>query len=170
MNCPNCGKELPKTIVGYYGSELNKLVDEECTRLMTANNIDLIQHKKSHKAVRIIESKHTTEGMKKGQHDLLKLLTSITTIGNNGESVSFEVYIVYGDYPYETADVVRFVDEKRVTVNHAGLIDFLDFESTFEDIDKSNVNKTEYLQESQPAFSVPQIDNEYWDFVFQEDK
>jgi len=45
----------------YFGSDLNKFVNENCSKEMTAINIDLLLYKRSKKHIRIIESKHKNE-------------------------------------------------------------------------------------------------------------
>ena len=62
---------MTKTIVGYYGSELNKFVDESAAADDRNNRLNIY---KSSKVIMIIESKHTNEKMGKGQLKLLKLL------------------------------------------------------------------------------------------------
>ena len=57
----------------YYGSDLNKFVNEECSKEMTVINIDMLEYKRSLKKIRIIESKHNNERMPKSQEEILKI-------------------------------------------------------------------------------------------------
>lgn len=125
---------INKTVGGYYGSELNKFVDENCNHEMTAMNIDLIMHKEYKKSIRIIESKRSTEGMKTGQRKLLKLLAGCQDAISAATGYTFEVFIIYGDPPYHTANIMRLKDDKVATVDKNILIKFLEFEIPFEQI------------------------------------
>jgi 16S rRNA G966 N2-methylase RsmD len=127
----------------YYGSELNKLVDLECTRLMTAMNIDLIMHKKSKSMIRIIESKHSNEGMKKGQKDLLELLGKRAEFIGAAIGVKFEVYIVYGDPPYNTAKIVNLQSGDETIIDKQTLISFLNFEIMFNELTQTEKAQNE---------------------------
>lgn len=127
-----------KTTVGYYGSELNKFVNEKCNHEMTAINIDLIIYKASKSSIMIIESKHPNEGVGKGQYRLLKLLADSSesiarAIGSSTHrKFSFNVYIIIGDYPFDNAKIIRLKDKKIIAVNQSGLISFLEFNADFE--------------------------------------
>jgi hypothetical protein len=129
---------MTKTTVGYYGSELNKFVDEKCSREMTAINIDLIIYKSSKSSIMIIESKHTNEKMGKGQLKLLKLLADSSeliaeAIGlSTNRKFNFDVYVIIGDYPYDRSKIIRLKDKKSVVVNQLKLISFLEFNTGFE--------------------------------------
>lgn len=127
-----------KTTVGYYGSELNRFVDEKCSHEMTAINIDLIIYKASKSSIMIIESKHSNEKMGKGQLRLLKLLADSSELIAKAMGLSinrkfnFDVYVVIGDYPYDSAEIIRLKDRKLVIVNQSDLIRFLEFNASFE--------------------------------------
>jgi len=118
----------------YYGSDLNRFVDENCSRTMTAMNIDLIMHKKSKGAIRIIESKHGAEGMKKGQRDLLNLLGKHSELIGAALGGKFEVYIIVGDPPYNKATIINLLNDAQAEVDKMALIKFLNFEMGFEEL------------------------------------
>lgn len=123
-----------KTVCGYYGSDLNEFVDKKCNHEMTAMNIDLIMYKALKKTIRIIESKHFNEGMKTGQEKLLRLLGRFSNDISKVTGLKFEVYIIYGNPPYEKAKIVRLFDNQSTLVNQNTLIGFLDFNLTFDDL------------------------------------
>ena len=124
--------------VTYFGSDLNKWVDDFCTREMTHINIDGLSHKKSKKIVRIIESKHSDEGKRYGEHgmpqsqwDVLCLLAEYFSKINKRTVMfhhTFECYIVRGDFPYEVVEVKDLVNNKDFTLDNENLKKFLDFE------------------------------------------
>jgi len=116
---------INKYVGGYYGSELNKFIDENCSHEMTAMNIDLIMYKAYKKHIRIIESKHSNETMKTGQYKLLRLLAnSIRPIG-----YKFEVLIIYGNPPYDFVKIVNLCNNMETEVNKIQLINYLNFEN-----------------------------------------
>lgn len=85
----------------YYGSDLNKFIDENCTHEMTSINMDGLQIRWSKKRLRIYESKHTTESLGKGQLDAMTYLAKIFKQANlNGDGFIHEVCIIYADAPY----------------------------------------------------------------------
>jgi hypothetical protein len=102
----------------YYGSNLNQLVAEKCRIDMVVNNIDLIINDYKNNSIRIIESKHNKEQLTKGQKLLLKRLSS----------KGINTYVVYGDYPYESAIIYSFQTGKSLQVNKETLIKFLNNE------------------------------------------
>ena len=118
----------------YYGSDLNEFIDLKCTRLMTAMNIDLIMHKKDKGMIRIIESKHSSERMKKGQKDLLYLLGRSSALISSALGMKFEVYIIYGDKPYNTAKIQNLSDGSDIVIDQKVLIKFLNFEIMYDEL------------------------------------
>lgn len=118
----------------YYGSDLNQFVDEYCGHAMTAMNIDLIMHKEYKKSIRIIESKHTGESMRTGQRKLLKLLADNQDKISAAIGYTFEVFVIYGDEPYNKANITRLKDNNTIEVKREKLIKFLEFEISFEQL------------------------------------
>ena len=117
--------------VTYFGSDLNKWVDDFCTREMTHINIDGLSHKKSKNIVRIIESKHSKEGMPQSQRDVLKLLAEYFSKIDKRTVMfhhTFECYVVRGDFPYEVVEVEDLVNDTKFTLDNENLKNFLDFE------------------------------------------
>ena len=117
--------------VTYYGSDLNKWIAENCSREMTHINIDGLSHKRAKKIVRIIESKHSTEGMPKSQWDVLRLLAEYFLKINKRTVMfdhTFECYIVRGDHPYEIVEIKDLVNDKEFTLDNENLKKFLEFE------------------------------------------
>ena len=111
----------------YYGSDLNRLIDERCTRKMTCNNLDCVLVKVSQRKIRFIESKHINEGSKKGQQLLLDLLSQMNLNGWGIES-----YLVRGEYPYETASVLNIKTKETRIMNQQQLILWLNFEGDWD--------------------------------------
>lgn len=126
----------------YYGSDLNRFVDVHCSRKMVAMNIDLIIYKnksgKNH--IRIIESKHSSEMLGKGQYILLKKLTVLEDIINTLKDYEFGVFVIAGDPPYETTRITRLKDNKSIVVDKEILVKFLNFELSF--LELLEINKT----------------------------
>ncbi len=105
----------------YFGSDLNKFIYDECARNVIVNNIDLImfKHKKNQNDIlRVIESKHILEKpMNKGQRTIMKTLRKAFLVSNmNTEGIDFELYIVYGDQPYNEIRVYDFINEVYFTI------------------------------------------------------
>ena len=99
----------------YYGSDLNKFVATKCRKDMVVNNIDLIINDYKNNKIRIIESKHKSEKMSKGQEILLKKLSVM----------GIDTYTVYGNEPYNEATVYSFQAKKSKVMNQEELINFL---------------------------------------------
>ena len=89
----------------YYGSDLNKFINKNCTKKMTAINIDLLLFRRTKRRLRIIESKHTNEPMKKGQKEVLRKIAWIFKYVKNATGLDLGVYIVTGNQPYNEIDV-----------------------------------------------------------------
>ncbi len=60
----------------YYGSDYNKYLSS-LSREMTVINIDCLLYKRSKNIVRIVESKHIGEQMKRSQREILDLLAIV---------------------------------------------------------------------------------------------
>ncbi len=115
----------------YYGSDLNKFVDEKCSHQMTCINIDGLFIKVAKKKLRIIESKHNNERMPTSQESALKTLNYI--FKNSSAKYETEVCKVEGDYPYiDGACVYRFGDGIKKYLNQKQLIEWLEFEKELE--------------------------------------
>jgi hypothetical protein len=114
----------------YFGSDYNKFLNKECSKEMTVNNIDCIQYKRSKKILRIVESKHSKEGGKDTQSELLKIIgkvfrflnlirNGLSTIFNNEFIITkFEIFKVYSDYPFEKAIIYDYIKNKEYTINN----------------------------------------------------
>lgn len=126
----------------FYGSDLNRMIDKECTRFMTVMNIDLIMYEKYSKSIRIIESKHSHEKMRSPQYNLLMILSTFEKILKQNTDYSFEVFTIYGDPPYKTAWIKKMNKNLSIEVNHNELINFLNFKLSFEDLIKMKGGKT----------------------------
>lgn len=126
----------------YCGSALNKFVRLNCTRQMTAINIDLIIQKISHKKLRMIESKNKNESMNKGQHNLFcGFLPKVFDFLNSHKlfGYSFEIYLVIGTWPYDTATEVHDLIAKQTkSIDKDGLIKFFNVESEFKDLNNTD--------------------------------
>ena len=105
----------------YYSSDLSKWIDKNCTHEMTSINLDILQYKRSCGRFRFIEYKHSNEGMKTGQSEVLSKIS-------RWNIPELEVYIIYGDYPFDDVKIKRVKDNKVISVNNEQLIKFLNFE------------------------------------------
>lgn len=94
--------------IKYYGSDLNKLLNIECSKEMTVNNLDCIIYKRSYGRLRFIESKHEREGAKKTQIEILKILAWICKLVNKYTKIKADIFMVYANAPYE--DEIRIID------------------------------------------------------------
>lgn len=93
----------------YYGSDLNKFVNVECSKKMTAINVDLLMFKRSKKTIRLIESKHSYEDVPRTQFELLSLFAKLCKI----VGYTFETFIVRGDPPYQNTIIVNLANAKQ---------------------------------------------------------
>lgn len=106
----------------YFGSDLNKFIHDECGKKMIVNNIDLImlKHRTDKNSIlRVIESKHTLERpMNEGQKNVLRKLKEVFINGNiNMNGVDLELFVVYGDQPYNKIKVYDSINEVNFTIN-----------------------------------------------------
>jgi hypothetical protein len=99
----------------YYGSELNKFAAENCRKDIVINNIDLIINNYKDNKLKIVESKHSKEKLSKGQDILLKKLSKI----------GINVFVVYGDYPYNDSTVYSYQTNRTIQMNKEQLTEFL---------------------------------------------
>ena len=105
----------------YFGSDLNKFIHEECGKKMVVNNIDLIMlnHRTNKNSIlRVIESKHTLERpMGESQKDVLGQLKKVFISGNMEiKGIDLELYVVYGDQPYDKLRIYDSINEVNFTV------------------------------------------------------
>lgn len=110
----------------YFGSPLNLFVAENCRKDLVVNNIDLIIHDYKNKVITIIESKHDKEPIRKGQGILLKKLRSL--IPKKVDDYIFQILIIKGNYPYESANLLNASGEVVKTLNKNELIKFINNE------------------------------------------
>ncbi len=120
--------------LNYFGSDLNKYINKECSKEMTTINIDCLQYKRTKKTLRIIESKHSNEKMKGTQKEALDVLAKYFRILNlEQDDIFFECYIVSADYPYEKARAHNLVtSETTVFNNQEDFKSFLEFKAKVE--------------------------------------
>ncbi len=123
MNTPDKQREESKRLNPdrYFGSDLNKFIHEECGKKMIVNNIDLIMLKHrtdGNDTLRVIESKHTLEKpMNKGQKNVLRTLRDVFISGNiSMNGIDLELYVVYGDQPYNKIRVFDSINEINFTI------------------------------------------------------
>ena len=131
----------------YYGSDLNKFVNEECSKEMTVINIDMLEYKRSLKKIRIIESKHNNERMPKSQEEILKIFAKIFRFLNglsdwintqfNIDFKYYELFIVTGTFPYKTTRIDDWVNNKSFNLDNENLKRFLEFKD-FDHIPKES--------------------------------
>lgn len=116
----------------YFGSDLNKFIYEECGKKMVVNNIDLIMlklRKDRPNTLRVIESKHTQEKpMNEGQKNVLRKVRDVFISGNmNMKEIELELFVVYGDQPYDTINVYDSINETTFTIKgKANVINWLE--------------------------------------------
>ncbi len=123
----------------YYGSDLNKFVNKECSKEMTVINIDMLQYKRKLKRMRVIESKHNNEKLPKSQEEILKIFAKIFRFLNglsdwintqfNIEFKYYELFIVTGDFPYNNCKIEDWVNDKSFNLDNKNLIKFLEFKN-----------------------------------------
>lgn len=101
----------------YFGSDLNEFIHYEGKPNMVVNNIDLIfRYYQDNNKLRIVESKHLNESIKLGQKILLEQLSKETNI---------EVYVVFGNKPYDYAYIYSIANYNLYKVNKEVLRLFL---------------------------------------------
>lgn len=118
----------------YYGSDLNKLIHDNCRKDMTVNNIDLVMmrydvsYADNRSVLRIIESKHQSEkAMSNTQKKVHIALANVFKMASN-ELIKYEHYVVRGSPPYETCKIINLLTGNIHYVGNSELIKFLNFE------------------------------------------
>ena len=101
----------------YYGSDYNKYLSQ-LSRKMTVINIDCLQYKRSKRLLRIVESKHLGEKTKQSQREVLHLLAIVLGYCNNiAKKLTFQLYVVTGNYPYEKLQVENLITGTKTTLS-----------------------------------------------------
>lgn len=119
----------------YFGSDLNKFIFENCGKKMVVNDIDLImlKHRRGKNDIlRVIESKHTMEKPMNGsQRNVLRKLAKAFAAGNSSNiGIDLEVYVVYGDQPYNKLKVCDQISGSTFTIaGRSKVISWLEMES-----------------------------------------
>ena len=109
----------------YYGSDLNKFIDEKCSHQMDCINIDCLQIKVSKKRIRFIESKKDNEHTPKSEIRAMNILKYLLS---KQQEWKVEFCIVSGNYPFQSAEIFQFGTEELFTLNQEQLIKWLNFE------------------------------------------
>ena len=105
--------------LNYFGSDLNKFANKECSKKMTVINIDILQFKRSQDRIRIIESKHKNESMPGTQREILGILAKgLKFLNKWSNKYTFEVYIVSGNYPYNDVIVEDLINDEVIEYNN----------------------------------------------------
>ena len=115
----------------YFGADLNKFANENCSKQMTIINIDFLGYKRSKKIIRIIESKHSKERMPPSQREILEIFASIFKKLNKRIVIfdyTFECYIHRGDYPYGVSEIEDLVNDTKFLLDNENLKKFIDYE------------------------------------------
>jgi hypothetical protein len=110
----------------YYGSDLNRFIDEKCSHEMYCINIDCVLVKVTKGRIRFIESKHTNESFPKSEKSVYGILKHLLSEVKTDWKIEF--FIVAGEYPFETAEVSQFGNAEVFTLNQKQLIKWLNFE------------------------------------------
>jgi len=119
-------------LVNYYGSDLNKFIDENCFREMSCINIDCLLLKRSEKKIRIIESKHSKEKLPESQAEALTKLYEL--LKSSDHPWDAMVYLVRGDPPYEYVEITEWTPEQKTyTLTQKELIEWLEFKKELKD-------------------------------------
>lgn len=113
--------------IRYFGSDLNKFINECCSKQMTAINIDLLLYKRSNKHIRIIESKHSKENVPPSQREILRLMAKLFGPIAKHFNHCFEVFIVRGDFPYDKVSIENMYDGEIYTIDNCKLKNWLEF-------------------------------------------
>ena len=108
--------------LNYFGSDLNKFINEYCSKQMTAINIDLLMFKRSQNHIRIIESKHENENVPQSQLEVLKILSAAEING-----YLFSTYIATGNYPYNSTTITNIKTGVTKVFDKNELIRFLEY-------------------------------------------
>ena len=117
--------------MNYFGADLNKYANENCSKQMTIINIDYLSYKRSKKIVRIVESKHSKEKIPSSQREVLEIFASIFKKLNKRIVMfdyKFECYIVRGDYPYDLSQIEDLVSGTSFLLDNENFNKFLEFE------------------------------------------
>ena len=117
--------------MNYFGADLNKYANENCSKQMTIINIDYLSYKRSKKIVRIVESKHSKEKIPSSQREVLEIFASIFKKLNKRIVMfdyKFECYIVRGDYPYDLSQIEDLVSGTTFLLDNENFNKFLEFE------------------------------------------
>ena len=110
--------------------ELNQFITDNCTKEMTSIDLDVCTLRWSKKHLRIIESKHTTEGTSKGQRQLYEFMADKFRDLIMTYDFKFEVMYIYGDPPYDSIWVEDLVNNKKFTITgRENVIKFLNMEA-----------------------------------------
>ena len=128
----------------FYNSDMNafhRFVNKYCSNEMTATDVDCFFVKVAQRRLRFVESKHTTEGMKKGQKIALTLLAQLTH-----PNYTVECFVVRGEYPYQTATVENLATNEVFQLDQEDFILWLNFEIELEQIPEP-VKETTSLSE-----------------------
>ena len=113
----------------YFASDLNKFVNENCTKKITAGNIDLFMFliKRNEERTIFIESKHSEEHENTAQIRAFRYFV---------EKYKLPFYLVRGDYPYDIVDIIKLAatEDKdiKITITNQELFKkFLECEVSF---------------------------------------
>ena len=108
----------------YYGSDLNKFIDERCSHKMDSINIDCLQIKVAKKRIRFIESKKDREHTTKSEIRAFKILRYLLSKQTEWD---IEFCVISGNYPFQTAEIYVFGTEERFRLEQDELIKYLEF-------------------------------------------
>ena len=110
----------------YYGSDLNRFIDEQCSHEHTCMNIDTLQLKWANKTFRFRESKHVGEKLGDQQRKALLFLAQRVKLMENGDGWDFAVEVIYGNEPYERIYVEDLTNDTFATIEGNNVKKFLE--------------------------------------------
>lgn len=102
-----------------YGSDYNKWLHYHCRPDMTVIDIDCVQWDYNKRILRLVESKHKDEITNRTSHQfkLLRFLAlMLRQLNKTINTYTFELYIVTGDYPYDTLIVENLITHTKQTL------------------------------------------------------
>lgn len=128
----------------YYGSPLNKFIDERCSHKMTCINIDCFLLKRIKKKIKIIESKHSMESMGRAQREALSRLSDLLKKGSKESHWEADIYLVKGNPPYEYVEIRDWSSTNSFyKLTQENFIKWLNFEKTLDELPNESLNEQE---------------------------
>jgi len=110
----------------YYGSELNRFIDENCSHEMDCINFDAVLVKVSKRRIRFIEAKRENEGLAKSESRVFGILQHL--LGTINKEWKIEYFIVRSDETFDNNFIQKMDGEPFAFLNRKELITWINFE------------------------------------------